>query len=161
MSRALAKVEKHYDNCSFFLIDSYQCCFIEIIDRNSDIFPLTSTVDITKSFRVLLNDEDLYLDRVEKNRWRVVSKKLDSLYKEDRRKIALKSGYYFNLYNKDNIPFFDELKKTDKIISIDNQKYSLYEAPNWELAQKIDILMGNQELGYEIDEYLVNKDINI
>lgn len=76
-------------------------------------------------------------------------------------KIALKSGYYFMIFEKEDIPFFDELKKTDKIISKDNQEYYLYEATNWNIAKKVDAFMGNENLGYDIDEYSVDNNINI
>lgn len=76
-------------------------------------------------------------------------------------KVALKSGYYFMIFEKEDIPFFDELKKTDRLVSKDNQEYHLYEAPNWEIAKKVDDLMGNENIGYDIDEYSVDNNINI
>lgn len=75
--------------------------------------------------------------------------------------IALKSGYYFMIFKKDSIPFFDELEKTNKVILKDNKKYNLYTAPTWDVAQKVDAFMGNDNLGYDIDEYLLDKDIKI
>ena len=80
---------------------------------------------------------------------------------DNKEMIALKSGYYFMIFEKDKVPFFIELEKTDKVILKDNQEYHLYTAPTWEVAQKIDAFMGEDNLGYDIDEYLVNKDINI
>lgn len=80
---------------------------------------------------------------------------------DNEEKIALKSGYYFMIFEKDKVPFFDELEKTNKVILKDNQKYHLYTAPTWEVAQKVDAFMGNDELGYDIDEFLLNKDIKI
>ena len=65
------------------------------------------------------------------------------------------------IFNIENISFFSELNKTNCVIRKDNEEYHLYEAPTWEIAQKVDALMGNTDLGYDIDEYLVNKDINI
>lgn len=75
--------------------------------------------------------------------------------------IALKSGYYFMIFKKDSIPFFDELEKTNKVILKDNKKYNLYTAPTWDVAQKVDAFMGNDNLGYDIDEFLFDKDIKI
>ena len=80
---------------------------------------------------------------------------------DNKEMIALKSGYYFMIFEKDKVPFLNELEKTDKVILKDNQEYHLYAAPTWEVAQKVDAFMGEGDLGYDIDEYLVNKDINI
>lgn len=75
--------------------------------------------------------------------------------------IALKSGLYFMIFKKDDIPFFDELNKTNRVVCKDNKEYHLYDAPNWEVAKKIDALMGDDWLGYDIDEYSVDKNINV
>lgn len=71
--------------------------------------------------------------------------------------VALKSGYYFMIFKKDDIPFFNDLKKTNQMIKKDNEEFNLYEAPTWELAQKVDDLMGNEWDGYDIDEYTIDK----
>ena len=71
-------------------------------------------------------------------------------------KVAIKSGYYFMIFEKGQVPFFDELKRTEKIISKDGKEYYLYEAPTWDVAQKVDAFMVNNDLGYDIDDYLVN-----
>lgn len=76
-------------------------------------------------------------------------------------KVALKSGYYFMIFNKSDIPFFDELKQTNTIVNFNDTNYNLYEAPTWELAQRIDGLMGSDFLGYSIDDYSVDNDIKI
>lgn len=76
--------------------------------------------------------------------------------------IALKSGMYFMLFKKEEIPFFDELNKTDRVVRKDDKEYYLYDAPTWEVAKKIDALMDDKDwLGYEIDEYSVDKNINV
>lgn len=75
--------------------------------------------------------------------------------------IALKSGYYFMIFEKDSIPFFNELEKTNKVILKDDIKYNLYTAPTWDVVQKVDAFMGNDNLGYDIDEFLLDKDIKI
>lgn len=64
------------------------------------------------------------------------------------------------IFDKNNIPFFNDLEKTNIIVNKDNINYYLYTATNWDIAQKIDALMGN-ELGYDIDEFLVNKNKQI
>ena len=66
------------------------------------------------------------------------------------------------LFKKDEVPFFDELEKTNKVVLKDNKKYYLYDAPTWDVAQKVDALMGNEFIGYDIDDYLLNNaDIKI
>jgi len=75
--------------------------------------------------------------------------------------IALKSGLYFMLFKKEDIPFFDELKRTDRVVRKDDKEYYLYDAPSWEVAKKVDALMGNDWLGYDIDEYSIDKNINV
>lgn len=79
----------------------------------------------------------------------------------NKEQIALKSGYYFNTYNKDDIPFFNELEKTNKQILKDNITYDVYQAPTWEVAQKVDAFMDKDGLGYDLDEYQVNNNLNI
>lgn len=85
----------------------------------------------------------------------------EELIDKGKKMIAIKSGYYFMLFEKDKVPFFDDLEKTNRIVNMDNKNYSLYQATNWDLSQKVDELMGIDDLGYGIDEYLVDKDINI
>lgn len=65
------------------------------------------------------------------------------------------------IFEKENIPFFNELKKTNRVILKDNEKYCLYEASTWKLAKKVDALMDNNGFGFDIDDYIVNKNINI
>lgn len=77
------------------------------------------------------------------------------------KKIALKSGYYFMVYDKKEIPFFDALVKEDIQVNFNNEILDIYEAPTWALAQQVDAFMGNSELGYCIDDYIINNNINI
>ncbi len=65
------------------------------------------------------------------------------------------------IFERDDIPFFSELKKTNRVILKDNEKYFLYEAPTWKFAKKVDALMDNEGIGFDIDDYIVNKNINI
>ena len=77
-------------------------------------------------------------------------------------KIALKSGYYFMIFDKNEIPFFNDLKNTNRVIIKDNNTYEMYEAPNWDIAQRVDAYMDQyNDVGFEIDEYEINKDIKI
>ncbi len=65
------------------------------------------------------------------------------------------------IFNKNDIPFFNELEKTNRVIRKDNIEYNLYSAPTWEVAQKVDALMGNDDLGFDIDDYAIDKDVKI
>lgn len=86
---------------------------------------------------------------------------LKYLKRKDDELVALKSGLYFMIFKRDDIPFFDELNKTNHVICKDNKEYYLYDAPTWEIAKKVDAFMGNEWLGYDIDEYTVEKNINV
>lgn len=65
------------------------------------------------------------------------------------------------IFDKEDIPFFNELENTNKIIRKDNVDYNLYSAPTWEIAQKVDAFMGNDELGFSIDDYVIDKNKKI
>lgn len=65
------------------------------------------------------------------------------------------------LFDKDDIPFFNDLENTNKKVKLNGNIYDLYSAPTWELAQRVDSLMGNDSLGYDIDDYLIDEDISI
>lgn len=78
-------------------------------------------------------------------------------------KVALKSGYYLMIFNKNDIPFFDKLIKSDITISKDNITYFLYQAPNPNIAEKVDNLMDstNSGIGFYIDDYIIENNITI
>ena len=79
------------------------------------------------------------------------------------KKIALKSGYYFMIFNENEVPFFNELEITDIMVSVDNIEYNLYQAKTWDMAKRIDALMDSKNIGvgYDIDEYRLKKDITV
>ena len=79
------------------------------------------------------------------------------------KKIALKSGYYFMIFNENEVPFFNELEITDIMVSVDNIEYNLYQAKTWDMAKQIDSLMDSKNIGvgYDIDEYRIKKDITV
>lgn len=79
------------------------------------------------------------------------------------KKIALKSGYYFMIFNENEVPFFNELEITDIMVSVDNIEYNLYQAKTWDMAKQIDALMDSKNIGvgYDIDEYRIKKDITV
>lgn len=64
------------------------------------------------------------------------------------------------IFNKSDIPFFNELELVDYQVKKDNITYDVYEASEWECAKKVDALMENEFEGYEIDEYKIEKNIN-
>lgn len=69
-------------------------------------------------------------------------------------KVAVKSGYYFELFDKDEIP--STLEKMKQKVKIDNIKYDLYQGTNLEDERKIDTMFGDK-MGYSIGDYIVEK----
>lgn len=69
-------------------------------------------------------------------------------------KVAVKSGYYFELFDKDEIP--STLEKMKQKVKIDNIKYDLYQGTNLEDERKIDTMFGDK-MEYSIDDYIVEK----
>ena len=69
-------------------------------------------------------------------------------------KVAVKSGYYFEIFNKDEIP--STLKKSDSKVELNNQVYDLYKGTSLEDERKIDSIFGDR-MGYFIDDYLVKE----
>ena len=76
-------------------------------------------------------------------------------YPYDQEKIALRSGYYFLDVDKDRIPFFDKLVKTNDKVKIHDEELDLYDAHDIETSREVDDFFGNN-MGYYIDDYLVN-----
>lgn len=66
-------------------------------------------------------------------------------------KVAVKSGYYFEIFEKEKIP--DTLKKSDKIVNLNGKIFDLYVGQSIEDERKIDIMFGDK-LGYFIDAHL-------
>lgn len=48
--------------------------------------------------------------------------------------IALRSGYYFMIFDIDDVPFWEQLVNTNKRVSLDGVECDLYEAPTWDIA---------------------------
>ena len=72
-------------------------------------------------------------------------------------KVAVKSGYYFEIFSKSEIP--TTLKKSNKKVSLNNKVYDLYKGTSLEDERKIDTLFGNR-MGYDIDEHIVKENEN-
>ena len=68
-------------------------------------------------------------------------------------KVAVKSGYYFQIFDKEEIP--STLKNTDKKVYLDGEEYDLYSGTSLEDERKIDNMFGDQ-MGYSIDARLQN-----
>lgn len=71
---------------------------------------------------------------------------------EKSEKVAVKSGYYFEVFKKDEIP--NTLKKSDIKVKINNKILDLYEGTNLEDERAIDEMFGHK-MGYSINEYQV------
>ncbi len=69
-------------------------------------------------------------------------------------KVAVKSGYYFWIFNKDEIP--STLKKTRQKVKMDNIIYDLYQGTSLEDERKIDNMFGDR-MGIPIDDYIIEK----
>lgn len=65
--------------------------------------------------------------------------------------VAVKSGYYFELFSKDEIPI--TLEKYNKKVKLNNIIYDLYHATNLEDEKTIDDMFENR-IGISIDEHI-------
>ena len=70
-------------------------------------------------------------------------------------KVAVKSGYYFEIFDKNDIP--DTLVKyNDKRVQLEDVVYDLYHGTSIEDEKKINEIFGNR-MGYYIDDYIIKK----
>lgn len=67
-------------------------------------------------------------------------------------RVAVKSWYYFELFDKEAIP--STLKKMKQKVKINNIKYDLYQGTSLEDERKIDTMFGDR-MGYPIKDYIV------
>lgn len=71
-----------------------------------------------------------------------------------RDKVAVKSGYYFEIFDKDCIP--NTLAKYDKRVELNDVIYDLYHGTSLEDEKVIDNMFGDK-MGYSIDEHTIKK----
>lgn len=69
-------------------------------------------------------------------------------------RVAVKSGYYFEIFNKSEIP--DTLAKYHKKVELNNVVYDLYHGTSLEDEKVIDKMFGDR-MGYSIDEHEITK----
>lgn len=69
-------------------------------------------------------------------------------------KVAIKSGYYFEIFDKSEMP--SSLIKSGKKVELDNKKYDLYKANTLEDERIIDKMFGDR-MGYDIDDHTVKR----
>lgn len=69
-------------------------------------------------------------------------------------KVAVKSGFYFEIFNKEEIP--TTLVKSKQKVKINNIQYDLYQGMSLDDERKIDDMFGDR-MGYSIDDYIVEK----
>lgn len=69
-------------------------------------------------------------------------------------KLAVKSGYYFEIFDKDQIP--NTLAKYNKRVELNNVIYDLYHGTSLEDEKAIDNMFGDR-MGHSIDEHTVEK----
>ena len=69
-------------------------------------------------------------------------------------KVAVRSGYYFEIFDKDKIP--NTLAKYDYRVELDNVIYNLYHGTSLEDEKVIDNMFGNR-MGHFIDEHIIKR----
>lgn len=69
-------------------------------------------------------------------------------------KIALKSGYYFKVFNKEIVNA--DLRITDTKVKFNNQIYRIYDGQTLDDVKRIDELFGD-DMGYLIDDYEIKE----
>ena len=67
-------------------------------------------------------------------------------------KVAVKSGYYFEIFDKEKIP--NTLAKYDYRVELDNVIYDLYHGTSLEDEKVIDNMFENR-MGHSIDEHTI------
>ena len=150
------------DFYNFTMEDANEKIYITTKSTSEDKDEIYNLLDKKlSSFKKILKDKNVSLKLVEPNKYEIVSDKLNALIERDRGKIAIKLGDFFIMLEKGQIDFIAELRKTEQIISMNNKEYYLYEPPTWELTQKINRYTRYECDGYDIADYLVNKDIKI
>lgn len=92
-------------------------------------------------------DEDTYL----KARDYYIKREKSNSF-QDNEKVAIKSGYYFDIFNKNDLP--SELSMADYKVELDGVIYDLYKGNTLEQERLIDSMF-NDEMGYSISEHKV------
>lgn len=69
-------------------------------------------------------------------------------------KVAVKSGYYFKVFDKDKV--YADLRITNTKVKYNNQIYRIYDGQTLEDVKRIDELFGD-DMGYFIDDYEVKE----
>ena len=69
-------------------------------------------------------------------------------------RVAVKSGYYFLLFNKSEIP--ETLKKSNIKVELEEKIYDLYKGTSLEDERKIDAMFGDR-MGYSISEHEIEE----
>jgi hypothetical protein len=87
---------------------------------------------------------------VKSKKWR--RKNLNKTISKDR--VAVKSGYYFEIFSRDEIPA--TLEKYNKKVELNNVIYDLYHGTSLEDEKLIDNMFGDR-MGYSIDEHTMSK----
>lgn len=71
---------------------------------------------------------------------------------KENEKVAVKSGYYFEIFNKNEVP--DELKKADYQVQLDGEKFDLYQGNTLEQERMIDNMF-KDKMGFSIKDHIV------
>lgn len=82
-----------------------------------------------------------------------IAKQMEKL--EANEKVAVKSGYYFEIFSKKEIP--KTLKETNIRVSLNNKTYKLYRGSSLEDERKIDEMFG-ERMGHHIDRHIIKEE---
>lgn len=70
--------------------------------------------------------------------------------------IVIKLGESLIVFDRDDVPFFFELEKTDKRVLTNGNELIVYEVPNEEIAKQIYKIMGNNLVKEDTNNNLDN-----
>lgn len=155
-ARSLEKVNDKY-NCRFSLGDNTDSSCVR-----DDKGEMNDTIvnELTKSFRKIIKDKDLYLEEKEPNNWYIVSDKLDYEFEDHRGLIAVRSKDKYMLVRKNEFLYYDYLEETSLVLIKDDVEYLLYIVDSDKLEKEFNRLEKCGFQVYDVDENLIKDTIH-
>ena len=95
-------------------------------------------------------DENTYINA--RNYFKQNYERSNKDLKSNTEQVAIKSGYYFDIFNKQNVP--NNLRMVSYKVKLDGIIYDLYEGTTLEQERMIDSMFGDN-MGYAIDDYKI------
>lgn len=74
--------------------------------------------------------------------------------RENSEKVAVKSGYYFEIFNRNEVP--DELEKADYQVQLDGERFDLYQGNTLNQERIIDNMF-KDKMGFTINNHIVER----